>query len=114
MKNTQISIAKLEIGNAASEAVRVIAHAAEEAAKVVSAAAAAAATTQTSNVKSSEDHDLLIEVKTKVDALIISVEKLTTRDDLYVLKDDFNLWRNILISGLLLTIAASILLKFFQ
>ena len=113
MKNTQISIAKLEIGNAASEAVRVIAHAAEEAAKVVSAAAAAAAT-QTSNVKSSEDHDLLIEVKTKVDALIISVEKLTTRDDLYVLKDDFNLWRNILISGLLLTIAASILLKFFQ
>jgi hypothetical protein len=79
MKNTQISIAKLEIGNAASEAVRVIAHAAEEAAKVV--AAAAAESTKSSNKKNNDDHDVLItfraETQTELRGIRSDIQKLT-------------------------------------
>ena len=42
------------------------------------------------------------------------LKDLTTRDTLYVLKEDFFFWRNILVSGVLMTIFISVILKYIN
>jgi hypothetical protein len=66
----------LKVENAASEALRTIATAATEATKVVASAAAEAA--KVINAKGAIDHDLLIELKTRMESL---------KDDIKDLKD---------------------------
>lgn len=73
-KTPLISQTKIDIEHAASEAVRVIAKAAEEAAKVV--ANAAAESVKVVNVKTGDDHDLLIELKTRMEGLKTDIEGL--------------------------------------
>lgn len=63
------------IANAAGEAVKAIARAAEEAAKVV--ANTAATTAKVVDTKTSGDHDLLIKVEVKLDALKDDIQKLS-------------------------------------
>ena len=68
---------KQEIDIAATEAVKAIATAASEATKVIaSAAAEASKIASTQNQKSSEDHDLLIELRTKMDAIKVDIQLL--------------------------------------
>lgn len=99
MTPARTSQAKHEIENAASEAVKVIANAASEAAKVVANATAEAA--KVVNASNSDDHDLLVELKTKMEDLksdikelkdnvaervkTLEEEKLNTRDSYLVL-----------------------------
>ena len=108
------------IQNAASEAVRVIAqaatdstiklaNAAEAAAKVVTTAAAEQV--KVVDVKNAGDHDLLVVLNTKMEDIKISVRELSLKDGLYVLKDDFTFWRNLLVSGLLLSIFIGVVLN---
>ena len=106
----QIEDAVRAISSAASDAVKTISAAAAEAKNVVSVNAAEAA--KILNVTNSGDHDLLQRVDTKVDLLIKTVDSLSSRDNLFVLKDEFNLWRNILIVSMLGTIFVAVLLKF--
>jgi N12 class adenine-specific DNA methylase len=65
-----------DVNNAATEALRTIAIAAAEATKVVASAAAEAA--KVINAKGAIDHDLLIELKTRMESL---------KDDIRDLKD---------------------------
>lgn len=78
---------KLDIENAASSAVKTIANAAGEATKVIAQAASeaskmlannAAEALKVTSVKSGNDHDLLIELKTRMEGL---------RDDIKALSD---------------------------
>lgn len=59
----------------ASEAIKVVANAAAEATKIVAAAAAEA--TKVTNSKYLNDHDLLIELKTKMDGLRDDVKNIS-------------------------------------
>ena len=59
--------AKMDIERAASQAVTVISAAAGEAAKVV--AEAAAVSVKVLSIKNADDHDLLIELKTRMESL---------------------------------------------
>jgi hypothetical protein len=69
-----ISEAKKEIATAAGEAAKVIAQAAAEATKVI--ASAAAESVKVANVQNSSDHDLLIELKTRMVGLKESVDSI--------------------------------------
>lgn len=60
------------------------------------------------------DHDLLIKLETKVDGLITSMKDLIAKDNNYVLKEDFTFWRNILVSGMLLSIFIGVILSFIK
>ena len=66
--------AKKEIATAAGEAAKVIAQAAAEATKVI--ASAAAESVKVANVQNSSDHDLLIELKTRMVGLKEAVENI--------------------------------------
>jgi hypothetical protein len=66
---------KLEIAEDASAAVKVIVQAAEEALKIVATNTAEAL--KISNAKSSGDHDLLIELNTRMDGLKTDIQNLT-------------------------------------
>lgn len=44
----------------------------------------------------------------------MDIKALTDRDGSYVLKEEFAFWRNILVGGLLLSIAAGVLMNVFQ
>jgi hypothetical protein len=72
MEKSRASAVKIE--QAANEAVRVIAQAAEAAARVV--ANAAAESVKVANIKSADDHDLLIELKTKLDGLKADIKDI--------------------------------------
>jgi len=63
-----------DIESAAAEAVRVISAAAAEAARVVANAASEAV--KVANVKGSEDHDLLIEMRTRLERLSEDIREL--------------------------------------
>jgi hypothetical protein len=85
---SQIENAIKLISTAAQEAVRTISAAAAEAKAVVNVNAAdAARVLATTN---SGDHDLLQRVDTKVDALIITVDKISLRDNLFVTQTEHN------------------------
>ena len=43
-----------------------------------------------------------------------AIKDLLTRDDKYALKEDFVFWRNLLVSGLLVSIAIIVISDFFQ
>jgi hypothetical protein len=62
------------IANAADDAVKVIAHAADEASKVIACAAAEAL--KVSNIIRDTDHDLLIELKTRMEGLRNDIKDL--------------------------------------
>lgn len=66
--------AKAEIAQAATDATKIIAQAASEAAKVVAAATAEAV--KVKETRDSGDHDLLIELKTKMDDLKNDIAEL--------------------------------------
>lgn len=100
------------ISEAASEAVKTISSAAAEARSVVATNAAEAARTLVLN--NAGDHDLLQRVDQKVDALIVTVDKISEKDNLYVLKDEFIFWRNLIVGGLLLTIAVGVISNFLK
>ena len=115
--------AKTDIERAASEAVKVIAEATATAAKTIAMAAEAATRVVAANAteaakvvatQNSGDHDLLQRVDTKVDGLKEAVDKLFSRDEDYVMKEDFNFWRNILVSGMILTIFIGIVTDFIK
>lgn len=72
-----ITQAKMDIEQAASQAVAVISAAAGEAAKVV--AEAAAVSVKVLSIKNADDHDLLIELKTRMESL---------RNDIRDIKDN--------------------------
>jgi SMC interacting uncharacterized protein involved in chromosome segregation len=68
---------QIDIEFSAAEAVKTIANAASEATKVIAnAASEAAKVTNSLNIKNSEDHDLLIELKTKMDDLKNQIKDL--------------------------------------
>lgn len=58
------------------------------------------------------DHDLLQRVDEKLTGLTVIVNKIAARDDLFVLKEDFVFWRNLLVLSLLATIAAGVITRF--
>lgn len=60
------------------------------------------------------DHDLLIKLETKVDGLILSMKELSLKDNNYVLKDEFNFWRTLLVSGMLLSIFIGVLMSLLK
>ena len=91
-----------EIKSAAADAVKVIAAAASEAAKVV--ASATAESVKNAAVVNSQDHDLLVEMRTRLDVLQKSFDKQADIDKGYALKEDLVFWRNLLVSGMLLSI----------
>jgi phage-related tail protein len=70
--------AKKEIENAASEAVRVIAHAAEEATRTLAAAAGEALkVSNTKNETNAGDHDLIVELKVRMEDLKNAIRELS-------------------------------------
>jgi hypothetical protein len=73
-QDIDIKQTKMEIERAASNAVEVIAKAASEAAKVV--ADAAAVSVKVLSIKNADDHDLLIELKTRMEGLKIDIKEL--------------------------------------
>lgn len=82
--------AKVDIERAAGGAVRVIADAAQEAAKVVASAASEAM--RLVNAKSlvgANDHDILIELKTRMEDLKNAVKAISDRDELHITKAEF-------------------------
>ena len=110
---------------AVQEAKHVIAEAAGEATRVIAQAAQAAQIVQSKI--SSEDHDLLIELKTKmidlkadirdikdgVSVKIDNIEKcMLCLPTEYVAKDDFTFWRNILAGSMIATIFVAVILRF--
>lgn len=97
--------------DASNQAIKTIAEAASQASKVVSANAATAANVV--NTAQSGDHDLLIKLETKVDGLREDIKDITARDDKFVLKEDYIVWRNLLIVGLLGSIAIGVLSRLF-
>ena len=64
-----------DIGAAAAEAVQVVADAAKEAAKTVADAAASAL--KVTSVQQGNDHDLLIELKTKLEGIREDIKNLS-------------------------------------
>lgn len=78
--NNPVIQAKMDIEHAAAQAVSVISAAAGEAAKVV--ADAAAVSVKVINAKNADDHDLLIELKTRMESL---------RNDIKDIKDGTSL-----------------------
>lgn len=100
------------ISLAASEAVKTISAAAADARSVVSANAAEAAKIVTATT--SGDHDLLVELRSEMRNLKVAVEKLSENDNSYVLKEDFAFWRNILVSGMLLSIFIGVVFNFLK
>jgi len=73
-RNTSVKQAKMDIEQAASQAVTVISAAAGEAAKVV--AEAAAVSVKVLSIKNADDHDLLIELKTRMESLRTDIKDL--------------------------------------
>ena len=62
---------------------------------------------------------VLQEKVNNLDGIVREVKKVTERienklDDTYVKKDDFIFWRNILISGILLTLAIGLVLNLLK
>jgi len=100
------------LASAILDASKLLASQAESARQTVATQASEAL--KVSSATTSGDHDLLQRVDQKVDGLIITVEKMSSRDNLFVLKEDFNVWRNILISGMLLTIVVGIISRFLS
>jgi|ERR1035437_6353151 hypothetical protein len=122
MSKTTVTQIKSEIASASQDAVKLIAQAAKDASTLIAASATEARNVVSVNAAdaarvlattNSGDHDLLQRVDTKVDALIITVDKISTRDNLYVLKEDFFFWRNIIVVGMLLTIFTSVVTRYF-
>ena len=70
------------IGQAADTAAKVVASAAEAAAKVV--ASAAAESVKVVNEKGSNDHDLLIELKTRMEGLKTDIKDLSSNTSLKI------------------------------
>ena len=70
------------IGQAATEAARVVANAAEAAAKVV--ASAAAESIKVVNEKGANDHDLLIELKTRMEGLKTDIKDLNSNTSIKI------------------------------
>lgn len=76
MKETQQK-AKWQVEKAAQEAVDVIAAAAKQAAQVIaSAAATAIEVNNKKNAEGNNDHDLIIKLDTKMDAMQASIDKI--------------------------------------
>ena len=84
--------------NAASEAVKVIALASSDAATKLAAAAseatrvianAASEALKVKSIKDTEDHDLLKSVDLRLGILQITVDKISSRDETYVVKVDY-------------------------
>lgn len=112
-KNTTSERAKADLASDAAQAVAAVAHAADEATKAIASAAAEAIKVASQNdAKTSGDHDLIVELRVKMDDLKSAVEKLASKDSQYVLKDEFVVWRTILISGMFLSITVAALSRF--
>jgi hypothetical protein len=89
MKNTIIQ-AKIDIQQITQEATRVIAHATEEAARVVAIAASEAIKiVNTKNIAGINDHDILIELKTRMEDLKKAVQEIISRNELHITKVEF-------------------------
>jgi len=82
---------KKEIANAVEVAKRAIANAAVEAAKVIANAAAEA--TKVANVSSSLDHDLLITLASKMDALKDDIKDLKDWTSIKIENHERRLWK---------------------
>lgn len=44
----------------------------------------------------------------------VAIKELTDKEDIYVLKEDFLFWRNLLVGGLFLTLAVGVLQNFIK
>lgn len=53
-------------------------------------------------------------IKTDIGEIKTTLKELSARDGLYVLKDDFTFWRNLLVSGLLLSIAIGVVMNLIK
>lgn len=53
-------------------------------------------------------------IKTDISEIKQTLKDFALKDTQYVLKDDFNFWRNILVSGLLLTLAVGVISNFIK
>jgi len=100
---------KNEIQVAANEALKVISSAAAEAAKVIANASAEAL--KVSQLQNTKDHDLLVEMKTKMERISQDISDMSKRDGNFVMKDDFVFWRNILVGSMLTTVFVSVLIN---
>lgn len=106
-KNT----AKQDLANAAQDALRLISNASDLQLKTIANAAAEAL--KVTNIKGGNDHDLIVTLIEQMRTLQKTVEKLSESDNTYVLKDDFNFWKNIIVGGMLLTIFTSVIMNYF-
>jgi len=97
------------ISNAALEATTKLSHASESAAKVVTEAAAAQV--RVVDAKNAGDHDLLVVLNSKMEDIKEAVKELASRDGLYVLKEDFIFWRNLLVGSMIGTIFLGIVVN---
>ena len=89
------SQARESIANAAQEAVLAIAQAAELAkATIASAASEAVKVTNSKNVDGNNDHDILIELKTKMDSLKDDIADLKTGTSLKISQHDDAIKKN--------------------
>ena len=53
-------------------------------------------------------------IKTDVSEIKKSVKELAERDGLYVLKDDFSFWRNLLVGGILVSIFIGVVMNLIK
>jgi hypothetical protein len=103
------------IAEAAGAATAAIADAALEASKVIAVSASEAA--KILHVRSSDrqnDHDLLIQLNTKMEALQVDVKGICEKDSFYVLRSEFEFWRNLLVGGMLVSVFLMLLTMLFK
>lgn len=112
-----------EIADKAAEAIKLLTDASNSQLKIVVDAALNATkllaqqaldASKLANAKGTEDHDLLIELKTEMKGIKEAVDKLLDRDHLYVLKEDFYWWRNLIVAGMLLTITIGVIMNLIK
>ena len=115
---------KLDLECATSDAIHSLAKAAEDAKAVVAAAAAEAL--KVTATRGAGDHDLLIELRTMMSGVKADIKELKDGTankiedhekkfielpKIYTTKEDFNFWRNILVSGIIITIFSAVVLR---
>lgn len=112
MKSTSVQI-QVAIETAA-KAAQTASEAAIALAKTASETAAALAKAKAdSDVNSAIMSTNISFIKQEIVEVKTSLKELTAKDGEYVLKEDFVFWRNILISGMLLSLTVASLMRLF-
>lgn len=108
-------VASTNAATAAAQAASTAANAAialaKTSAETAAALASAKVTSDTTSALIAKDISYIQQDMVKINK---KLDDMSAKDETYVLKEDFFFWRNILVSGLLLTIVIGIISKFLK